>query len=78
MAYIQTMSEAEATDKLAELYEANRKASGYVPNHAQAMSLNPGVIAAWRQLQTAIHAGMRLRRYELVTFAAALGLKCRY
>ena len=78
MAHIETVTEAGAAGKLKELYEADRQANGYVPNYAQAMSLNPDAIAAWRQLSQAIRSKMRLRRYELVTFATALALKCRY
>jgi len=33
---------------------------------------------AWRNLQNAVRAKMRLRRYELVTFAAADALRCTY
>ena len=78
MAYIETVGEVEAIGKTKELYDADRQAMGYVPNHTQAMSLHPEVNAAWRQLAQAIRSKMRLRRYELVTYAAALALKCRY
>jgi hypothetical protein len=42
------------------------------------MSLRPEVIAAWRNLMGSIRSNMRLRRYELVTFATALALRCTY
>jgi alkylhydroperoxidase family enzyme len=38
----------------------------------------PEVFAAWRQLVTAVKAGMDERRYELVTLAAARRLKSSY
>jgi hypothetical protein len=78
MAYIETVPETDATGKLRELYDDDRQALGYVSNHLQAMSLHPEVNAAWRQLNQAIRSTMRLRRYELVTYAAALALKCTY
>ncbi len=78
MAFIQTVPESDATGKLSELYIADRQTYGYLPNFTQAMSLHPEVNAAWRQLSQAIRSTMRLRRYELVTFAAALALECRY
>jgi hypothetical protein len=78
MAYIETVPETDATGKLRELYDDDRRALGYVPNYTRAMSLHPEVNAAWRQLAQAIRSKMRLRRYELVTYAAALALKCTY
>jgi uncharacterized peroxidase-related enzyme len=49
-----------------------------VPNHARVFSLRPDVLAAWRAFQGSIRKNLRLRRYELVTLAAAQALDCRY
>jgi len=76
--FIQTVSEAEANGKLLEIYEGDRKSMGYVPNHAKVFSLRPEVLEAWRTFQASIRKNLRLRRYELITFAAALALNCRY
>ncbi len=76
--YIETVDEIDATGLLKDLYDADRQANGYVPNYTQAMSLHPEVNAAWRELSKAIRSKMRLRRYELVTYAAARALGCRY
>jgi uncharacterized peroxidase-related enzyme len=76
--YIQTTSEADAEGKLREIYEGDRKSMGYVPNHARVFSLRPDVLEAWRTFQGSIRKNLRLRRYELVTLAAAMALKCRY
>jgi uncharacterized peroxidase-related enzyme len=76
--FIQTVSEAEADGKLREIYEGDRKNMGYVPNHAKVFSLRPEVLEAWRTFQVSIRKNLRLRPYELVTFAAAMALKCRY
>ena len=76
--YIQTTSEADAEGKLREIYEGDLKSMGYVPNHAKVFSLRPDVLEAWRALQGCIRKNLRLRRYELVTLAAAMALKCRY
>jgi hypothetical protein len=40
--------------------------------------LRPEVFENWTRLAGAIRSRMRLRRYELVTFASALALKCHY
>jgi uncharacterized peroxidase-related enzyme len=76
--FIHTISEAEADGKVREIYEGDRKNLGYVPNHAKVFSLRPDVLEAWRAFQGSIRKNLRLRRYELVTLAAAMALKCRY
>ena len=76
--FIQTTSETEAEGKLREIYEGDRKNLGYVPNHAKVFSLRPEVLEAWRAFQGSIRKNLRLRRYELVTMAAAMALNCRY
>jgi len=47
-------------------------------NHEAAFAERPEVYAAWGQLNGAIKAGMDLRRYELVTLAAARRLRSSY
>jgi alkylhydroperoxidase/carboxymuconolactone decarboxylase family protein YurZ len=78
MAYIQTVSTDEADGRLQELYAADQKGNGYVPNYTQVMSLNPEAIEGWRKLSGAVRGKLRLRTYELATFAAAMALRCRY
>jgi uncharacterized peroxidase-related enzyme len=76
--FIHTTEEAEAAGKLREIYDGDRKSLGYVPNHARVFSLRPDVLEAWRVFQGSIRKNLRLRRYELVTLAAAKALHCRY
>ena len=76
--FIQTIAEEEAEGKLLEIYEGDKKNLGYVPNHARVFSLRPDVLEAWRVFQGSIRKNMRLRRYELITLAAAIALNCRY
>jgi len=78
MAYIRTVPENEAAGELRELYDEDIKHQGYLANYTQAMSLRPKAITAWRQLTRSIRANMRLRRYELVTLAAAVTMRCTY
>src|SRR5664279_4657445 len=47
-------------------------------NYERAFAERPDVYAAWVQLNTAVKAHMDLRRYELVTFAAARRLRSSY
>ena len=49
-----------------------------VTNFERAFEPRPEVYAAWIQLNTAIKAGMDLRRYELATLAAARRLRSSY
>lgn len=76
--FIKTIPEAEADGKLREIYEGDLKILGYVPNYANIFSLRPEVLEAWRTFQGSIRKNLRLRRYELVTLAAAQALNCRY
>jgi hypothetical protein len=78
MTFIKTISEDQAEGPVKEIYQAAQKTWGYVPNHAKAFSLHPEVYEAWTKLNGAIRSKMRLRRYELVTFAAAMALDCTY
>jgi len=78
MAFIRTIPADEATGALKELYRQDVRKHGFVPNYSQAWSLRPEVLAAWRQLLTAIRAKMDPRRYELATLVAAARLRCTY
>lgn len=76
MAYIRTVPPEAATGLLAELYEKDRATYGFVPPWSRATSLRPEATAAWRNLISTISSQMDLRRYELVTIAAATRLRC--
>ncbi len=78
MAYIKTIQEEEAEGLVREVYTTARDTFGYVPNHAKLFSLRPKVYQAWNELSSSIRSHMRLRRYELITFASALELNCTY
>jgi len=78
MTFIHTIREENAEGLLEELYQAAKKTNGYVPNFVKTFSLRPEIYQAWTKLIGAIRASMRLRRYELVTFSAAMAQKCTY
>lgn len=78
MSILQTTSEAEAVGATAAAYAADRAALGYVPSHTKVLAMNPEAFDAWKTLQSAIAGSMGMRRYELVTLAAALGLGSRH
>jgi uncharacterized peroxidase-related enzyme len=78
MAHIRTYSPVEGGPLVQEQYQSALKTMGYVPNYVQAFSLRPEVYEAWTKLISAIRSQMKLRRYELVTFAAAMAMGCKY
>jgi len=78
MAFIDTTPVAEATGEVRALYEREQAARGYVPNYAKLFSQHPEVMSAWGQLIGSTRARMDTRRYELITMAAARGLRSSY
>ncbi len=78
MAFFKTISEEKAEGLLQDQYQSAQKSMGYVPNYMKAFSIHPDVYDAWTKLIGAIRSNMRLRRYELVTFASAMALECTY
>jgi uncharacterized peroxidase-related enzyme len=78
MAFIETISEEEASGAVAELYEADRSRNGYVANYVKVFSHRPAVFRAWQQLNGAIKEAMDARAYELGTLAAARHLRSTY
>ena len=78
MAFIETISTTDATGAVKEIYEAQEASSGYIANHARLFSHRPEVYKAWENLGRSISKNMGLRRYELVTLAAARKLGSTY
>jgi len=78
MAFIKTVSEEEAQEDTAMMYQKYVESKGYVPNFAKAFSHRPEVMAAWAGLHKSIRHNLDPRRYELVTLAAARALKSSY
>lgn len=78
MAFIRTVPVGQAEGAIKEIYDADLKASGVVQHYAQALSLRPDILLAYRGLSGAIRSHLDLRRYELVTVAVAARLRCSY
>ena len=78
MTFIKSISEEQAEGLVQDQYQAAQKSTSYVPNYIKAFSLRPEVYDAWTKLIGAIRSNMRMRRYELVTFATAMALECTY
>jgi uncharacterized peroxidase-related enzyme len=76
--FIDTVDESAATGLVAEYYQQQRAAWGFLPNYAPAFSPRPDVAQAWNTLNTTIRGGMDRRRFELATIAAARALHSTY
>jgi len=78
MAFIETVPVDQATDEVRGMYERAQGSLGYVPNWAKVFSQRPQVMSGWTGLLGSIRGQMDLRRYELVTLAAARALRSSY
>lgn len=78
MSFIEPVQDDEASDVVKGFFEADRGRLGYVANYTRVFANRPDVYAAWIQLNGAIKQVMDLRRYELVTLAAAGRLRSSY
>lgn len=78
MSYLHTPEDTGGDDEPARMYAADRDAQGYVANYTKVFALNPDVYTAWLRLGSTIKQGMDLRRFELVTLAAARRLHSSY
>jgi uncharacterized peroxidase-related enzyme len=75
MLFINTTPPREAKGDVLEMYERQQSAWGFVPNYAKAFSHRPEVMARWGKLLAEIRRPMSPRRFELVTFAAAVEIR---
>lgn len=76
--FIDAVPEQDATGAVAEYYEQQRVAWGFLPNYAAAFSTRPDVAEAWNTLNTTVREGMDRRRFEIATIAAARALRSTY
>jgi len=75
MPFIKTTAPEDADDAIAAMYLRQQAAWGYVPNYAKVFCHRPEVMARWGQLLAEIKRPMDKRRFELVTFVAALEMR---
>lgn len=78
MSIIATPEPTEVAGLAAEFYEDDLTHMGYVPEHTRVMAVNPEAYAAWEKLVGAIAHPLGIRRYELVTLAAARGVRSEH
>ncbi|HEX5857796.1 MAG TPA: carboxymuconolactone decarboxylase family protein [Microbacterium sp.] len=68
----------EVTGHAADMYAADLESDGFVYSHTQVMAMNPEAHAAFEQLVGAVLPSLGVRNYELVTLAAARGIRSRH
>lgn len=71
MTIIATADENEVSGEAAELYAQDLRTLGYVATHTRVTALNPEAVRAFESLIKTLTPGLGMRRYELVTLAAA-------
>jgi uncharacterized peroxidase-related enzyme len=76
--FIESPDDARVDDRVADWYEKERAAWGYLPNYAPAFAHRPDVAEAWAGLNAAVRSHMDRRRYELATVAAARAYRSTY
>ncbi len=78
MAFIHTIAEDQAPPAVKQMYTEALQRMGYIPNYSKVFSHRPRVMEAWEMLASSVRAQMDLRRYELITLAAARALRSSY
>jgi len=76
--FISGVGEDVAEGDVAEYYQGQRAAWGFLPNYAPAFSSRPEVARAWNALNLAVRGGMDRRRFEIATIAAARARSSTY
>lgn len=76
--FIDVPDESTADHAVADWYERQRAAWGYLPNYARAFATRPDVAEAWNTLNNAVRGNMDRRRFELATIAAARVYRSTY
>jgi len=76
--FIDVPEEDSVDDDVADWYQRQRAAWGYLPNYAPAFATRPDVAEAWNTLNNSVRAHMDRRRFELITIAAARVYRSTY
>ena len=74
MSILATTPESQAFGLKAKIYDDDLRSHGYVAKHTKDLAVNPEAYVAFEALISAITQNMDVRRYELITLAAAQAL----
>jgi uncharacterized peroxidase-related enzyme len=78
MPFLKDVPQEQASAEVRAIFEQSARKHGYVPNMDRLFSLAPHVRERWQALLASVRDPMDLRRYELVTLAAAQALRSSY
>jgi len=78
MAFVEFIAPDQASQEARQMYDRQADFFGYLPNYATVFGLRPEIMSLWAHLQSGIKAHMPLRRFELITLAAAHELRSSY
>jgi len=80
MTWIKTVSDDEATGEVKAIYDAGRKAFGFVPNIRRALSLNATALRAYTQLSGAVYLGgvLKPEEREMIATVVSVANRCHY
>jgi uncharacterized peroxidase-related enzyme len=78
--FLRTISEEEATGRVAEIYREQRSQSGFVMAATQCWTARPDLLPAYTEFFNTIKAGFSLsqRDWRLITFVAARNVPSTY
>lgn len=76
--FLRPVSRDDAPDAVQQMYEADERAWGFLPEFSQVFSHHPDAYEAWNQLIGAVRGQMDRRRCELATLAAARVFRSTY
>lgn len=75
MSFIETISPAQASGQVREMYASEQADWGFVPDYVRLFCHRPAVMELWGKLLTEIRRPVDARRMELTTFVAAHQLR---
>jgi len=78
MTFINTIEAERAEGEVKSMYQAQQGHGNFLPNYAPAFCYRPGVMNAWAALVKEIRRPVDMRRYQLISLAAAQELKSSY
>ncbi len=78
--YLRTISDAEATDRVAEIYAAQKSQLGFVMETAKSFTPRPDLLPIYTDFSDRIRAGfsLGLREWRLITLVAAKQVPSTY
>ena len=78
MTFINTIAEKKAEGEVRRMYRSQQGSRSFLPNYARVFCYRPAIMSAWATLVKEIRKPVDMRRYQLVSLAAAQEIKSTY